>query len=108
MPDSGLSGDDKNKSDFSDMLERNYQRGIRKHLEDLKKQIQNEGQTVNDLKLNELRRNRESFNLVKAVELAAREFMQKKQRVQMKQQTKACLPKPKIKAYQRRIALWSR
>ena len=78
VPDSGLSSEDKNKSDFSCMLERNYQRGIRKHLAELEKQIQNEGQTVNELKLKELQRNKESMNLVKAVELAAREFMQNK------------------------------
>ena len=61
-------------SDFSSMLEKNYMKGVRQRLEEAEKAMR-DGIVINQSKLAELQKNKESLGLVEAVELAALEFL---------------------------------
>ena len=75
-------------SDFSSMLEKNYMKGVRQRLEEAEKAMR-DGIVINQSKLAELQKNKESLGLVEAVELAALEFLQKKQSEEIKKQAAA-------------------
>ena len=53
-------------------------KGVRQRLEEAEKAMR-DGIVINQAKLDELQRNKESLSLVEAVELAALEFLQKRQ-----------------------------